>query len=160
MARPTKTGVDYFPLDCNFSDEIKYIEAEFGLDGFATLVMPIIEKQIVNVPKILSSFTNVINTKNEADKKCGVHFFSDDYKFERIWNAPGEYAQKLTEFECALTPDFSLYLDMPMAMKVWNVYRSRLIGQVMQDYSIKVVPTVQWAEPETLVLSCLLRAKV
>lgn len=111
--------------------------------------MPIIEKQIFDAPKALSSFTNVINTKNEADKKCGVHFFSDDYKFERIWNDPDEYAQKLTEFECALTPDFSLYLDMPMAMKIWNVYRSRLIGQVMQGYGIKVVPTVQWAEPET-----------
>lgn len=111
--------------------------------------MPIIEKQIFDPPKVLSSFTNVINTKNEADKQCGVHFFSDDYKFERIWNAPDEYAQKLTEFECALTPDFSLYLDMPTAMKIWNVYRSRLIGQVMQDYGIKVVPTVQWAESET-----------
>lgn len=94
--------------------------------------MPIIEKQIFNAPKTLSSFTNVINTANEADKQCGVHFFSDDYKFERIWNAPDEYIQKLTSFECALTPDFSLYIDMPMAMKIWNVYRSRLIGQMMQ----------------------------
>lgn len=111
--------------------------------------MPIIKKQIFDAPKVLSSFTNVINTTDEHVKQCGVHFFSDDYKFERIWAKPDEYAEKLTEFECALTPDFSLYLDMPMAMKIWNVYRSRLIGQVMQDYGIKVVPTVQWAEPET-----------
>lgn len=111
--------------------------------------MPIIKKQIFNAPKVLSSFTNAINTTDETVKQCGVHFFSDDYKFERIWADPDKYAEKLTEFECALTPDFSLYLDMPMAMKIWNVYRSRLIGQVMQDYGIKVVPTVQWAEPET-----------
>lgn len=111
--------------------------------------MPIIEKQVFNAPETLSSFTNVINSPNESDKHCGVHFFSDDYKFERIWNLPYEYVQKLTSFECALSPDFSLYMDMPIAMKIWNVYRSRLVGQIMQDYGIKVVPTIQWAEPET-----------
>ena len=36
-----------------------------------------------------------------------------------------------------------------MAMKVWNVYRSRLIGQIMQDAGIRVIPTVSWAEQET-----------
>lgn len=48
-----------------------------------------------------------------------------------------------------LTPDFSLYLDMPRAMKVWNVYRSRLISQIAQDYGCVVIPTVSWAERET-----------
>ncbi len=38
MARPHKNGVDYFPLDCQMDDEIKYIEAEFGLDGFAVVI--------------------------------------------------------------------------------------------------------------------------
>lgn len=38
MARPLKDGVDYFSLDCNLDDEIKYIEAEFGLDGFAMII--------------------------------------------------------------------------------------------------------------------------
>ena len=44
----------------------------------------------------------------------------------------------------------NLYLDMPMAMKIWNVYRSRLIGQIMQDAGLNVIPTLQWAEVETL----------
>lgn len=38
MARPLKDGVDFFSLDCQMDDEIKYIEAEFGLDGFATVI--------------------------------------------------------------------------------------------------------------------------
>lgn len=41
------------------------------------------------------------------------------------------------------------YLDMPIAMKVWNIYRSRLIGQYMQDCGCAVIPTVSWAEPAT-----------
>ncbi len=38
MARLTKTGLDYFPLDCALDDKIALIEAEFGLTGFAVIV--------------------------------------------------------------------------------------------------------------------------
>lgn len=79
----------------------------------------------------------------------GVHFYIDDYQFERIWASPQMYVDKLAQFDCILTPDFSLYMDMPMAMKIWNVYRSRLIGQIYQDRGLRVIPTVSWAEPET-----------
>lgn len=38
MARPYKTGLDYFDLDCYVDDKIKMIQAEFGLVGFAVVV--------------------------------------------------------------------------------------------------------------------------
>jgi hypothetical protein len=38
MARPTKTGLDYFPLDVNFDDEFEIIEALHGLAGFAIVI--------------------------------------------------------------------------------------------------------------------------
>ena len=34
-------------------------------------------------------------------------------------------------------------------MKIWNVYRSRLIGQYYQSRGIRVIPTVSWGEKET-----------
>lgn len=98
------------------------------------------------IPKDLISFNYVLTSK-EYDK--GVHFYVDDYQFERIWDRPEFYIEKLWPFRCCLTPDFSLYTDMPMAMKVWNIYRSRLIGQMMQRDGLQVIPTVSWAEPET-----------
>lgn len=98
------------------------------------------------VPDDLIGFNYVLSTDR---RDCGVHFFLDDYQFERIWNAPQLYLPKLSEFQCVLTPDFSLYLDMPRAMKIWNVYRSRLIGQMLQDIGVKVIPTLQWAEKAT-----------
>lgn len=98
------------------------------------------------VPDDLIGFNYVLSSKR---RDAGVHFFVDDYQFERIWNDPYTYIAKLEEFPCALTPDFSLYLNMPMAMKIWNVYRSRLIGQMMQDAGMRVIPTLSWAEPET-----------
>ena len=38
MARPLKIGLDYFPLDVRFDDEIELLEAEEGLTGFAILI--------------------------------------------------------------------------------------------------------------------------
>ena len=36
-----------------------------------------------------------------------------------------------------------------MAMKVWNIYRSRVIGAYYQRQGIPVIPTISWAEEET-----------
>lgn len=38
MARPTKQGVDYFPLDVHLDDKFKFIEIKYGLEGFALLI--------------------------------------------------------------------------------------------------------------------------
>ena len=38
MARPIKTGLDYFELDCQLEEKIRLIQAEFGLKGFAIVV--------------------------------------------------------------------------------------------------------------------------
>lgn len=102
--------------------------------------MPILKK-CLHVPKDLISF-NYAKTSNDFEK--GIHFYIDDYQFERIWNAPHDYMDILKQYDCVLTPDFSLYTEMPLPMQIWNVYRSKLIGQIMQDYGINVIPTLQW----------------
>lgn len=116
---------------------------EFRVDGFYQ--MPIIKNNNF-IPKELIGFNYMLNSKNKA---TGIHCFVDDYQFERLWSDPSKYVEKISEYECILSPDFSLYLDMPMAMKIWNVYRSRMIGQFLQDNGIIVIPTISWAEPET-----------
>ena len=87
--------------------------------------------------------------KTNANKNVGVHFYVDDYQFERVWNYPEKYVDVLLNYDCILSPDFSLYMDMPMPMKIWNVYRSRQIGAFYQSMGIKVIPTLSWAEAET-----------
>lgn len=98
------------------------------------------------MPDDLLGFNYVTNT---TDKSIGVHFFLDDYQIERVWNRPEFYINKLKDFDCVLTPDFSLYSDMPKSMMIWNTYRSRLIGQLMQKAGIIVIPTVSWADETT-----------
>lgn len=107
--------------------------------------MPIIEKTDF-IPDDLIGFNYA---KTSENKNCGIHFYIDDYQFERVWNKPEDYTDILFEYDCILTPDFSLYMDMPMPMKIWNVYRSRFIGNYYQSKGITVIPTLSWAEPET-----------
>lgn len=103
-------------------------------------------KRTSHVPDHLINFNEVLTS---SDSKAGVHFFIDDYRFERIWNQPDRYIEILKRFDCVFTPDFSLYRDMPIAMKIWNIYRSRMIGQMCQSAGITVIPTMSWAEPDT-----------
>ena len=98
------------------------------------------------VPSELLSF-NYCKTAKEFKK--GVHFFIDDYQFERLWNRPKQYVTLLKKFECVFTPDFSLYLDMPYPMQQWNIYRSRALGIYWQREGINVIPTLSWSTPES-----------
>ena len=116
---------------------------ESRTDGFYQ--MPVIEKTD-HVPADLMTFNYALNTD---DFNKGICFYIDDYQFERLWNEPHKYMERLSMFDCCLTPDFSLYTDMPVAMQIWNVYRSRLIGQIMQDYGITVIPTLSWSTPDS-----------
>lgn len=38
MARPTRQGVDYFPLDIHLDDKFKFIQIKYGLEGFAAVI--------------------------------------------------------------------------------------------------------------------------
>lgn len=38
MARPAKTNLDYFPLDCNLDQKFQLLEAEHGIIGFGIVI--------------------------------------------------------------------------------------------------------------------------
>jgi hypothetical protein len=76
-----------------------------------------------------------------------VHFFLDDYRFEVVWSKPQRPLSRLQRVGTALTPDFSLWREMPTAMQLWQVYRSRWCGQWMASHGIDVIPTVSWSTP-------------
>lgn len=107
--------------------------------------MPIIKNDNF-IPSELIGFNYA---KTSERKDVGIHFYVDDYQFERVWHDPEKYLDILIDYDCILSPDFSLYMDMTMPIKIWNVYRSRQIGAYYQSKGIKVIPTISWAEPET-----------
>ena len=67
----------------------------------------------INVNKWLG-FNYVKTYATKKDISTGVHFFLDDYQFERVWNTPDKYLTYLSRYGCVLAPDFSLYIDFPL----------------------------------------------
>lgn len=98
---------------------------------------------------IPNDFIGFNYAKTNKDKNVGVHFYIDDYQFERVWNEPEKYLDILFEYDCIISPDFSLYCDMPMPMKIWNTYRNRWIGAYYQSKGLSVIPNVRWDSEET-----------
>lgn len=78
-----------------------------------------------------------------------VHFYIHDQSFERIWNNPKQYLNRLKKFQGIITPDFSLYRDMPLVMQMWNTYRNRSIGAWLQTNGVPVIPNIRWGDERT-----------
>ncbi|MFI6073815.1 DUF4417 domain-containing protein [Actinoplanes sp. NPDC051343] len=78
-----------------------------------------------------------------------VHFFLDDYRFETVWSKPERGLSRCCSVGAALTPDFSLWSNMPLAMQLWQVYRSRWCGAWLLSHGVTVIPTVSWSTPES-----------
>lgn len=79
----------------------------------------------------------------------GIHFFLDDYRFEQAWIKPEVGIERVKAAEVALTPDFSLFLDMPKAVQIYNTYRNRWLGRFWQERDVKVIPTLSWSDKDS-----------
>ena len=93
------------------------------------------------------SFNYGKSLKKRKGKAC--HFFIDDYQFIRLWSNIDVYIPMLQEFDYVLTPDFSLYLDYPKAIQIYNHYRKHWVGAYMQMMGCKVIPTIAWSDKES-----------
>ena len=100
-----------------------------------------------HIPTALIGFHDLNETDREYDK--GVHFYIHDYKFECLWNNPTKYFERLSRYDCVIAPDFSTYTDMSLSHVIWNVYRNRLLVQMMQDYGLTVIPNIMWGNEDT-----------
>lgn len=76
-------------------------------------------------------------------------FFSGigDYKFETMWNRPDSKIDHLREYRAVLSPQFSVYTEMPLPLQLYNIFRSRWCGAYLQRQGVKVIPTVYWGKP-------------
>ena len=82
-------------------------------------------------------------------RKKIVHFFLDDYKFEVLWKDPEPRIEKLKEYRAVLSPQFSMYTEMPVAVQIYQVFKSRWSGAYFQSKGLKVIPSLVWGEADT-----------
>ena len=108
--------------------------------------MPVLKAYDGSIPEVLIPFNVAIRSH---DYMAGVHFFIDDYQFERIWAYPERYLGLLGKFGCVIAPDFSQYADMPSSLRIWQNYRGKAVGAWLQSEGVNVIPNVTWSKPDS-----------
>ena len=93
---------------------------------------PIIQPEHIDVRHLEWIPFNFAKTCTDCATK-GVHFFVDDYQFQRVWNQPDKYIPLLRKFGAVCAPDFSMYTDMPLAMQIYNHYRKHWLAAYWQQ---------------------------
>ena len=111
--------------------------------------MPLLKRTDIHIPTEWIGFHEVNSFKGDCTH-TGVHFFLDDYHFERVWKSPTRYLRMLRQFALVATPDFSMYMDYPKAMQIWNHYRKQWLGSYWQREGISVIPTISWSDEGSL----------
>lgn len=130
-----------------FRNNPLFLRNQFLSDG--TFEMPKIKKEEIDLENVeLVGYDKLSNSNSNQI----VHFFLDDYKFKAMWKDPSPRIERLNAHKAVLSPNFSVYTEMPVAMKIYNTFRSRWCGAFLQSNGIKVIPTLAWGGPETFLV--------
>lgn len=104
---------------------------------------PVIRKNL-SIPEKLISFNYALSCKDP--EQYFVHFYIDDYQFERIWRNPTKYTNLLKKFAGVIGPDFSAYTDMSISQRIFNIYRNKVLTACWQKLGLNVIPNGRWIE--------------
>jgi hypothetical protein len=80
-----------------------------------------------------------------------VGFYVDDYRFEVIWNDAVKILEKFQRmgWGACVMPDFSLWGSDPLAIQMYNLYRSRWVARYWQEAGIRVIPNITFSDERT-----------
>lgn len=100
------------------------------------------------IPNRLIPFSQAME-KSATDFDCWIMFYEHDVKFERFWNKPKQYIAKIKKYRGVISPDFSLYRNMPLVMQAWNTYRNRALACWLQNNGVEVIPNIRFGDKRT-----------
>ena len=112
--------------------------------GVGMFKLPLVKKQEISLEDV--SLVGYDKVNQSGDYGSIVHFFLDDYRFENIYNNPEKKIETLKQYKAVLTPDFSMYVEMPIALQLFSTFKNRWVGAYLQENGISVIPTVRWGD--------------
>lgn len=134
-----------FITSFEFRNDPMFLRNQFkGVDMFH---LPLIKKENIELDSV--SFIGYDKINGCEDKKKIVHFFLDDNRFGSIYNQTEEKVEFLKQYKAVLTPDFSIYTEMPLALQLYSCFKNRWVGAYLQSKGVKVIPTVRWGNLES-----------
>ena len=131
----------------NYRTNPMFLRNQFpALNAYGTPEIPKAEFNDEELKELRLLAFNQTKSDNGKHNERIVHFFLYDYNFEKIWNTPDKYVELLSEYKGVLSPDFSMYTEMPYAVQIYNTFRNRWCGAYLASKGIKVIPTVAWSD--------------
>lgn len=135
------------------------LKSDIRFDGVGFFDFPEIKKEMVLSVDNLSTWAGPNATRTEPPyvynyatdstinlpwDKTVVSFYTEDARFERLWENTAEVVKRMLNKKIVgcFTPNFSTYFSYPKALRVYNIFRSRWVGRYMQEAGIKVVPDI------------------
>ena len=116
-----------------------------NFDSVGKWGIPLIKKQELTADDImLVACSDTRKNDNEANKKKGVHFFVDDYRFNGVYDNPERTFERYSQYAFLLSPDFSTYADMDLWRQLESVAKNRWVGAYWQSKGLTVIPTISW----------------
>jgi len=110
---------------------------------------PVVKKQDIDIEKI--NFLSYVDIKKDDDKNKDktIHFFTYDWLFEKVYDNADEEVEKLKQYYAVLSPDFSMFTNMPLALQIESVFKNRWCGAYWQSKGLKVIPTISWGDEKS-----------
>ena len=126
-------------MDDGFS---AHLVAKSCFDGI--MEIPVIKKpDEIIIPDGMTPFSKAHRAKSLNDF---VVFYEHDLAFADVLTSTEEHLPLLSRFAGVVSPDCSLYRDMPLVLQVANTYMNRAVGSFLQGQGLYVVPNVRWGD--------------
>lgn len=112
--------------------------------------VPLVKNQNLSLDNIgLIACSDTRANDNAVNRRNGVHFFVDDYRFKSIYDNPERSLDRYAQYAFLLTPDYSLYADFNLWQQIENVGKNRWVGAYWQSKGLRVIPTISWSTPQS-----------
>jgi len=95
-----------------------------------------------SLPEDTVDFEGSLGKNLRGHNKLNVHFYIDDYKYEKVWNQPDKYIDHLRCFNSVCAPDFSVSPKMPFPICLYNKYRNHAVAWYYYLRGVNIVPAV------------------
>jgi len=149
MGQPELLSQDFLLHEDSHDDEKlekkqRLLRNEFQTDGMWGI--PLIRRQAIDLDQI-EPWCYVKAKKDDKEyRHKTIHFFTYDWLYETVYTKPDVALEKLAQYHALLTPDFSCYFDMPLALQLHSTFKNRWCGAYWQSQGLNVIPAVGWGE--------------
>lgn len=95
-------------------------------------------------PRFLRPFSKRGSTRMDDEYIC---FYEHDFRFRKVLAHASTCLEQISrKFSGIVSPDCSLYRDMPLVLQIMNTYLNRAVGHYFQKNGMNVIPNVRWGD--------------